>query len=522
MEGCVNCLIYSRVSTEDQAETGRSIGDQIKICSRFAEEKGYKVVGIYKDEGKSATTMNRPALQDMILRCEEDGNIEAILVQDTDRLARNTSDHLQIKAMVKKFGTKVVSVSQPMLDDETPEGKFMDLVIAGVNAFQSQITGRKVSKCMMEKFREDWWPSKAPFGYTNTNIGTEEKPVRVIGNDEERQRFIKKAFEMFATGMYSADEVNDELYKKGFRSTAGKKVASSEFARVLKNTFYYGLMRFRGEERIGRHKAIINQELYDQCQLIFEEHNKRANRERKHDFLLRGFVYCGICGHRLTAEHNFRKGKSYYHCSSGKHSNKKQNYDVGKLEKRIVRLFEQIQLPESVVNKLLVRAEEILKETRANIDDDRRLLTLRKVKLEHKRDQLEQKLLEGVISNEVYTRNHQPLEQEIKSIDKQILYSNDDRKANIQVFERFLQLARNIGQAYKDAPDQVKRHYLGIFWDSLEVKDCKIKKAVPTKVYTELFPKYNFATQNVAISASKVISFECKRAWWGSNPRRSP
>jgi site-specific DNA recombinase len=251
------CLIYSRVSTEDQAETGRSIGDQIKICKRFSDENGYDVAGIYKDEGKSATNMNRAGLQDMIIKCQEDKNIEAILVQDTDRLARNTSDHLQIKAMLKKVGTQVISVSQPMLDDTTPEGQFMDLVIAGVNAFQSKITGRKVSKCMLEKFRDGWWPAAAPFGYTNINVGTEEKPVNVIGDDETKQTLITKAFETFAKGMYSAVEVNSMFFKQGLSTRSGKKPSSSEFNRILKNSFYYGLMKWQGEEKMGNHKPIV-------------------------------------------------------------------------------------------------------------------------------------------------------------------------------------------------------------------------------------------------------------------------
>jgi len=50
--------------------------------------------GVYNDPGKSATNMKRPGLQDMLLRIQEDKTIRAVFVQDTDRLARNTTDHL--------------------------------------------------------------------------------------------------------------------------------------------------------------------------------------------------------------------------------------------------------------------------------------------------------------------------------------------------------------------------------------------------------------------------------------------
>jgi len=92
-------LIYSRVSTEEQAEEGKSIETQIKLCKKWAKDNDYQIQETYIDRGKSATTLNRPALQDLLAKCKDDIGIDAILVQDTDRLARNTLDHLTIKAI---------------------------------------------------------------------------------------------------------------------------------------------------------------------------------------------------------------------------------------------------------------------------------------------------------------------------------------------------------------------------------------------------------------------------------------
>jgi len=61
-------LIYARVSTDEQAQEGMSIDTQINRCTRWAEENGYAIVGVYKDEGKSATNMNRASLKDLLGR----------------------------------------------------------------------------------------------------------------------------------------------------------------------------------------------------------------------------------------------------------------------------------------------------------------------------------------------------------------------------------------------------------------------------------------------------------------------
>lgn len=523
------CVIYSRVSDPRQVKEGRSLGDQITMCKRFAEENNYKVVGIFQDDGKTGRNSRRDALQDMILKCIDDKEITGAIVAETDRFFRNVQEHLNVKAVLRKYGTRLLSVNQPMLNVDSPEGKFTDTIIAGVNEFLSEITARKVFNSMREKFLEGWYPKEPPLGYTNINIGTEEKPIRIIGDDEFRQKLIKMGFEMFASGLYSSvEKVNEILNKKGLVNRNGKKVSSKQFGRILQNTFYYGWMQWGGEKIMGNHTHIISKTLFDQCQKVFEEHNHRANRERKHNFLLRGFVYCGVCRGRMTAEHHQPKAKSYYHCCSGKHSNKGQNMAVDELEKRIGTLFKQIQLPKSLVTKILDKAKEILDKTHQEIDTDKRLLASRKSQLETEKSKLERKLLEFSTSDDagqfkrfypLAEKRIEEIENEVKNIEKQdseLLY---DRESNIRVFKRLILLAKDVGLAYEKAPSEVKQHYLGLFWDKIEVADCQIKKAVPTKIYRELFPKYDFAISDNKLSNKKVITNDDWRAWRESNPR---
>ena len=91
-----NAYIYARVSTEEQAKEGQSIEAQLRMCRKYADENNLEVINAFVDEGKSATTMNRQALQEMLGSLK---SVSIILVQDTDRIARNTLDHLKIKAL---------------------------------------------------------------------------------------------------------------------------------------------------------------------------------------------------------------------------------------------------------------------------------------------------------------------------------------------------------------------------------------------------------------------------------------
>src|SRR5579862_6654137 len=181
------CLIYCRVSTEEQAEKGYSLDTQEKLCRDFAQRSGFHVEGVYRDEGKSGTTLGRPALQDLLAKCSESELVSAVIVQETDRLARNTHDHLTIRALLQKAGVKLISVAQPMLDD-SPEGNMIDTILASVNQFQSDINSRKTRKALQEKFNQGSWPGWAPLGYINVALenGDEGRLRKIIRNDPER------------------------------------------------------------------------------------------------------------------------------------------------------------------------------------------------------------------------------------------------------------------------------------------------------------------------------------------------
>ncbi|MCI0706090.1 MAG: recombinase family protein [Ignavibacteriae bacterium] len=146
-----NALVYCRVSTEEQAVKGFSLDVQEKLCRDFAGRNGYDPIGVYRDEGRSGTSLDRPALKDLLQRCQQQKDISAVIVQETDRLARNTKDHLTIRAVLQKANVKLISVAQPMLDD-SPEGNMIDTILASVNQFQSDINSRKTKKSLQEKF----------------------------------------------------------------------------------------------------------------------------------------------------------------------------------------------------------------------------------------------------------------------------------------------------------------------------------------------------------------------------------
>jgi site-specific DNA recombinase len=477
------CLVYCRVSTEEQAEKGFSLDTQEKFCRDCAARSGYSVAGVYRDEGKSGTTLDRPALQDLLAKCTKGTLINAVVVQETDRLARNTHDHLTIRAVLQKAGVKLISVAQPMLDD-SPEGKMIDTILASVNQFQSDINSRKTRKALQEKFNQGWWPSWAPLGYANVAMeggGDGQRARKTVKKDPESWTLLREGFQMYLAGNFSADALSDALYEKGLRSKTGKKIPHSIMVHILKNPFYAGLMVWNGQRRMGRHEPMISLIEHQRIQQIIDSHNLHASRVRKHNFLLRGFVYCNLCGQRYTAETHAAKRKSYYHCASmRKHSNRDQNVDVSVLERQVEEQFKTIQFSRDFIRSIVEKLKQVHAGQKAMAQGQKQRLFNQQKAIEAKRDIAEEKLLAGILSDDAFVRLRGRFNEHLQQIQEQIAALDSQRECDTDVVCHVLQLSHNIYAAYKKAPDALKRQYLGLFWDRFLVQDRKIVKAIPT------------------------------------------
>lgn len=472
-------VIYARVSTDEQADNGKSIETQEKICNKWAKDNDYRIIEIYKDEGKSATNLNRPALKELLARCQKQDSIDAILIQDTDRLARNTLDHLTIKALLKKHDVKLVSISQPMLDD-SPEGNLIDTIIASVNAFQSQITGRKTSKVMEEKARLGWYPGGLPpLGYKNlvnpSPLSTLDK--KIIGFDQQTAPLMKKVFEMYSTGNYSIKDLADFLNKKGVISPRGFKIHISTLNNFLRDEFYIGKFMWKKIQYDGNHAPLIEKGLFNKVQLVLDAHNQYASRKRKHNYLLRGFLYCSECGNRYWAEkHKKKSGLIYdfYFCSSCKGDT---YTDVSKLEKKVEKLFERIELSKKYTDHVRETARRILDDNRRNQDGETNRLQAEKSKVEKAmRETEDDRFVHKTLTPEAFQRIYERYENDLKNIENEMKNVKKDYSRGLQVLEKILTLAENIGVAYSTAKEPLQRKYLGLFFKRFTVKGDRIVK----------------------------------------------
>lgn len=107
-----DAVIYLRVSTEEQVDN-YSLDTQEDICRKEAQRKGYKIIKVFREEGRSAKTINgRPELVEMLHFCKKNKkSLGAVIIYRLDRLSRQTSDYLSIR---KTLISNKLSLFQPL------------------------------------------------------------------------------------------------------------------------------------------------------------------------------------------------------------------------------------------------------------------------------------------------------------------------------------------------------------------------------------------------------------------------
>lgn len=350
-------VAYVRVSSREQ-EKGYSLNAQEKLLTHYAKQEGLEIVEYFR-EAMSAKKAGRKQFNAMLKYLKTHNDVNKLLVEKTDRITRNFKDVVELDEI---DGLELHFVKENSIITE--KSKSQDKMLYGLRVVLSKqyIDNLKeeAEKGIIEKIQNGIYPSTAPVGYYNT---MDRKGRHIIAVDEDKRAVIKKAFELYATGNYSAKTINDMLYSEGLTNRNGNKLAKSTVENMFKNIFYIGQFEFKGFTCTkAQLEAIVDIDVFNAIQ-------RRLNgvvRTRTHDiqFPYQGLLKCSKCGGMLTPELKIKpSGKQYiyYHCNDFYRKGcKKLSYiNQNKIDKILVELLKSFQVSEDLLQTVLKFIKDI-------------------------------------------------------------------------------------------------------------------------------------------------------------------
>ena len=323
----MKAVLYARVSTEDQLENW-SIQAQTRTFQDYCQQKDWKCVGIYKEEGKSArsdSVEKRPQFRKLLDDCKK-RDFDVIVVHSLDRWSRNLSVTLQSFKQLAEQGISFCSITEN-IDYSTPEGRLFIAMLGAFAQYFSDSLAKHTSKGMKERVLNGLPNGDVPFGYRR-NIkdkpGEKEGHLYVVPEESEA---VKKIFQHYAGGGWSLSKLAAWLNENKFhtrnkgqltdgngKTVTGPRPFSLYSVRwLLHNPFYAGKVRYHGTFYPGTHEAIISQEIFDrvQAQMKGAKCRSKTFSPSYRLYLLKGLVRCIYCGYPLWSETS-KNGYSFY------------------------------------------------------------------------------------------------------------------------------------------------------------------------------------------------------------------
>jgi len=194
-------VIYIRVSTKEQTEN-LSLPTQLRACEDYCHREGLDVLARFKEEGESAKTADRTELQKLLTFCRTNkGRVHFVVVFNLTRFARDKYDHFALRSLLQSLGISLRSATEPI--DDTSTGKLMEGVLAAFAQFDNDVRSDRTCAGMKAALEIGRWVFLAPIGYINAprSMG------KSLLHDPGRAPIIRKAFEDYATGRFSKQQI---------------------------------------------------------------------------------------------------------------------------------------------------------------------------------------------------------------------------------------------------------------------------------------------------------------------------
>jgi site-specific DNA recombinase len=302
--------IYVRVSMREQIE-GYSLDAQEQACRQLAKDRGYQIVGVYRDEGLSGKTTERPAFQAM-MRDAEAGRLDVVVVHKLDRFSRSVVDVLVSLQDLEAQGVSFVSVSESF-DFTTPVGRVTLTVLSAIAEWYLANLGAETAKGKKARAEAGLWNSDVPFGYTIAykKDGGDGIPYP----DEDNAQGVRLAFESYRSGQHSDADIARILNEAGYRPQGRGKRALALFSKdsvrdLLRNRFYLGEVRYKKQWHPGQHEPIVSDELFDRCQNARKRRRRNLGTRARADsriYALSGLARCARCGWPMRGSGNAKR-----------------------------------------------------------------------------------------------------------------------------------------------------------------------------------------------------------------------
>ncbi len=461
MEGVV---IYTRVSTDEQAKHGFSLAHQRTVLKKYCEIMNLNILEHFEDDGYPAKDFNRPGFIKLMQYCKENkSTLSKVLFTNWSRFSRNQIAGLMMVEEILSLGIDPNAVEQP-IDHSIPEQKYLLSIYLTGPEVDNDIRARNTINGMERSKREGNYVAKPPKGYNPRKRSLDD----VIEPNEDAH-FILKAFEDVANNDSPIDHVRQSLNKKGFNCSKNHFINN-----ILKNPVYIGKIAIRDKDGVlelieGKHKAIVSEELFERVQNILNNKQRRVQKTKSidPDLVLRGFLLCNNCGKKLTGSKSGGNGGkyAYHHCATPCTT----RFRADKANEDFISYLNSLNISEEVASLYSHVLTDIYNSEIENQADKVKKIEEEIYKCKSFIEEAQSKLLQNTLRDDEYKSLRDKYEGKNKKLESELARIKEGDSSFLNYLDFGLLLFQDIGKYYQESSIEAKQALIGsMFPNNLE------------------------------------------------------
>ena len=464
--------VYIRVSTEDQAREGFSLGEQEEKLLQLCNFKELEVYKVYKDAGISAKDMeHRPQFQEMLQDMKE-GKINYIVAYKLDRITRSVRDLEELISVLEQYNCFLLC-DRDDVNTSTANGRFFVRMLTVLSQLEIEIVSERTKFGLNGAIKSGHIPGQRPFGYKSA----EDKRMVI---DNSTRPYVEKIFDMYLEGKSFQQIANyfkeNNIYpKKNWKDTTIQK--------IIDNKIYMG--DYEQYKRIGKQEnlepivymnvvePIISRAKWEECQRQKERNQRTYTRDRVYTFFQR--LKCPSCNRIMKCKGSGGNKRKYmYYTCEHCHINFNEDHVEHLLRDFIYDLLEY----DMAVKKFFL---PVLEDKTNNIDTTSIDKEIRD--LEKQRNRIKDLYIKGIVEIDDFKEDYKLIEDKLANLESKKL-----ELVNLETFnysphellaERDLEREKMIRldtlnsllkSKWNDMDKSEKQEFISKFIDTIEIK----------------------------------------------------
>ena len=398
--------VYIRVSTEDQAREGFSLGEQEEKLLALCKFKDLEVYKVYKDAGISAKDMeHRPQFQEM-LKDMKDGKINYIVAYKLDRITRSVRDLEELISVLEQYNCFLLC-DRDDVNTSTANGRFFVRMLTVLSQLEIEIVSERTKFGLNGAIKSGHIPGQRPFGYKSAD----DKKMII---DNATRPYVEKIFDMYLEGKSFQQIANyfeeNNIYPK-------KKWKDTTIQKIIDNKIYMG--DYEQYKRIGKQEnlepivymnvvePIISRAKWEECQRQKERNQRTYTRDRIYTFFQR--LKCPNCSRIMKCKGSGGTKRKYmYYTCEHCHINFNENHVELLLKDFIYDLLEY----DMAVKKFFL---PVLEDKSNNIDTSTIDKEIRE--LQKQRDRIKQAYIKGIVEIDDFKEDYKLIEDKLANLE---------------------------------------------------------------------------------------------------------